>query len=164
MLIAPAMQRSRIARIERSVGEPLDAASRGASVVVGLADDVDASRGTYLVAAPELPDGVALRRRLTVEVCWMTALPAQRGQRLWVKHQSRRVSAQIAAVTHRLDVVTGTSEPAETLRQNDLGTLELVLGDAILASTYLADRALGSVLLVDPTEGDTVGAGMIVEA
>ena len=164
VLIAPAMLRSRIAKIERTIGEPVVEAARGASVVVSLADDVDASRGAYLVAAPELPAELAVRRRLTVEVCWLNAHPAQRGQRLWVKHQSRRVHAQIAAVTHRLDVVSGISEPADTLRQNDLGTLELVLGDAILASTYTADRALGSVLLVDPVEGDTVGAGMIVEA
>lgn len=68
-----------------------------------------------------------------------------------------------AAVTHKLDVVSGLSEPADTLRQNDLGTLELVLGDAILATTYLTDRALGSVLLIDPVEGDTVGAAMIIE-
>lgn len=65
-----------------------------------------------------------------------------------------------AAVTHKLDVVSGLSEPADTLRQNDLGTLELVLGDAILATTYLIDRAL---LLIDPVEGDTVGAAMIIE-
>jgi sulfate adenylyltransferase subunit 1 (EFTu-like GTPase family) len=61
-------------------------------------------------------------------------------------------------------VVSGHAEPADTLRQNDLGMLELVLGDAILASTYVADRGLGSVLLVDPIEGDTVGAGLIVDA
>lgn len=57
----------------------------------------------------------------------------------------------------------GGRERADTLRQNDLGTLELVLGDAILATTYLIDRALGSVLLIDPVEGDTVGAAMIIE-
>ena len=166
VVVAPALVRSRIARIDRWAtaggdGEP--AAARGASVVVSLADDVDASRGAYVVAAPELPASLALRRRLAVEVCWMNAAPAQRGQRLWVKHQSRRVTAQVAAITQRLDVVTGRAEPADTLRQNDLGTLELVLGDAVLSSTYVADRALGSVLLVDPVEGDTVGAGMIVD-
>ena len=166
VLVAPAMVRSRITRIDRSVTDGAEVkrdATRGSSVVVSLADDVDASRGSYLVAAPELPEQLALRRRLTVEVCWLNARAAQKGQRVWVKHQSRRVSAQIAAVTHKLDVVSGLSEPADTLRQNDLGTLELVLGDAILATTYLTDRALGSVLLIDPVEGDTVGAAMIIE-
>ncbi len=166
VLVAPAMVRSRITRIDRSVTDGAEVkrdATRGSSVVVSLADDVDASRGSYLVAAPELPAQLALRRRLTVEVCWLNARPAQKGQRVWVKHQSRRVSAQVAAVTHKLDVVSGQSEAADTLRQNDLGTLELVLGDAILATTYLTDRALGSVLLIDPVEGDTIGAAMIIE-
>jgi sulfate adenylyltransferase large subunit len=153
VLIVPSMVRSTIAKLDRE-------ASRGSSVVVQLADDVDASRGSYIVVG-DLPPELVLRRRLTLEVCWLSAQPARRGQKIWVKHQSRRVAAQIAAITHRLDVVSGTSEPADTLAQNDLGTIELVLGDAILATTYVTDRALGSVLLVDPIEGDTIGAGMV---
>ncbi|HVK86611.1 MAG TPA: GTP-binding protein [Kofleriaceae bacterium] len=164
VLVVPAMVPSKITRIDRAViGEPVQEAVRGASVVVSLADDIDASRGSYVVAAAELPETLAVRHTLTVEVAWMNARPAVRGQRLWVKHQTRRVNAQIAAITHKLDVVTGTSVPADKLAQNDLGTLELVLGDSVLATTYVADRALGSVLLIDPVEGDTVGAGLVVE-
>jgi sulfate adenylyltransferase large subunit len=167
VLVAPSMIQSKITRIDRSVMDAHDTrqeAERGASVVVSLADDVDASRGSYVVAASELPDSLALRQSITVEVAWMNARPAVKGQRLWVKHQSRRVPAQVAAITQKLDVVTGTSVPADKLAQNDLGTLELVLGDSILATTYVADRALGSILLIDPVEGDTVGAGLIVES
>ncbi|MBA3462057.1 MAG: 50S ribosome-binding GTPase [Deltaproteobacteria bacterium] len=168
VVVAPAMIKSRITRIDRHVGDGAvpsteQSASRGASVIVSLADDVDASRGSYLVSGTELPPELTLRRRITVEVCWMNSSPAVRGQKLWVKHQSRRVVAQIAAVTHRLDVVSGKAEVADTLAKNDLGTLELVLGDEIPATAYVVDRALGSVLLVDPTDGDTVGAGMIVD-
>ncbi|MBL9019201.1 MAG: 50S ribosome-binding GTPase [Myxococcales bacterium] len=164
VVIAPSGLRSRIARIDRHVGaESTPAASRGASVIVSLADDIDASRGTYVIARPELPAELAIRRRLTVEVCWMNASPAVRGKKIWVKHQSRRVVAQIAAVTHKLDVVSGKAESADTLVQNDLGTLELVLGDDIPATAYITDRALGSVLLVDPTDGETVGAAMLVD-
>jgi sulfate adenylyltransferase large subunit len=165
VLVAPSMMRTQIARIDRfvtgaSVSE--QAASRGASVVVSLADDVDARRGSYIIATPKLAPPLEVRRRLTIEVCWLSGSPAQRGQRLWVKHHSRRVNAQIAAIGTRLDVVNGRADPADTLRQNDLGSLELVLGDPIVATTYVADRGLGSILLVDPVHGDTVGAGMIV--
>jgi sulfate adenylyltransferase subunit 1 len=165
VIVAPTMTSSTITRIDRSVvdDQPQPEAVRGASVVITLADDVDASRGAYIVAAAELPDGLALRQQLTVEVAWMNARPVVKGQRLWVKHETRRVNAQVVAVTHKLDVLAGTSINADKLQQNDLGTLELVLGDAILATTYIADRSLGSVLLIDPTEGDTVGAGLIVE-
>jgi sulfate adenylyltransferase large subunit len=166
VVVAPAMVPSKITRIDRSVVDdraPLVDAARGASVVLSLADDIDASRGAYVVAGHELPATLAVRHALTVEVAWMNARPAVKGQRLWVKHQSRRVNAQIAAITHKLDVVTGASVAADKLQQNDLGTLELVLGDSILATTYVVDRSLGSVLLIDPVEGDTVGAGLIVE-
>jgi sulfate adenylyltransferase subunit 1 len=166
VVVAPAMIPSTITRIDRSVVDdraPLHDAGRGASVVLSLADDVDASRGAYVVAGRELPEALAVRHALTVEVAWMNARPAVKGQRLWVKHQSRRVNAQIAAITHKLDVVTGGSVAADKLQQNDLGTLELVLGDSILATTYVVDRSLGSVLLIDPVEGDTVGAGLVIE-
>ncbi len=163
VVIAPSGVTSRITRIDRHAEEPgdgLPSAGRGSSVILSLADDVDASRGTYVIAAAgDLP----VRRRLTVEVCWMNASPAVRGKKIWVKHQSRRVVAQIVAVTHKLDVVSGKAAPADTLVQNDLGTLELVLGDDIPATAYVVDRALGSVLLVDPTDGETVGAAMIVD-
>ncbi|MDX2091466.1 MAG: GTP-binding protein [Kofleriaceae bacterium] len=167
VIVAPTMVQSKITRIDRSVMDAHDTrqeAVRGASVVVSLADDVDASRGSYVIAASVLPDSLAVRQALTVEVAWMNARPAVKGQRLWIKHQSRRVPAQVAAITQKLDVVTGTAVPADKLAQNDLGTLELVLGDSIVATTYVADRALGSILLIDPVEGDTVGAGLIVES
>jgi sulfate adenylyltransferase large subunit len=164
VIVAPSLIKSRITRIDRHATEQsIDTATRGASVILGLADDIDASRGTYVVAGSELPPALSVRRSITVEVCWMHASPAVRGRRLWVKHQSRRVAAQIVAVTEKLDVVSGKAAPAETLAQNDLGTLELVLGDDIVASAYIADRALGSLLLVDPVEGETVGAAMIVD-
>ncbi|HEY4180905.1 MAG TPA: GTP-binding protein [Kofleriaceae bacterium] len=164
VIVAPAMIPSTIKRIDRSVTDTRPAAKRGESVVVTLADDIDASRGSYVVAGTELPEGLAVRHAITVEVAWMSARPAVKGQRVWVKHQSRRVHAQIAAITHKIDLTTGASVPTDKLAQNDLGTLELVLGDSIVATTYVADRALGSILLIDPTEGDTVGAGLIVES
>jgi sulfate adenylyltransferase subunit 1 len=82
---------------------------------------------------------------------------------VWLKHQSRRVAAQIVGIARKLDVATGTSAPADALKLNDLGALELVLGDPIVATSYAVDRALGSALLVDPTEGDTLAAAMVVD-
>jgi sulfate adenylyltransferase subunit 1 len=65
-------------------------------------------------------------------------------------------------MTQKLDVTTGTSSPADSLRRNDLGSVEVVVADPIVATSYAADRALGSALLVDPSDGDTLAAAMIV--
>jgi sulfate adenylyltransferase subunit 1 len=74
------------------------------------------------------------------------------------------VQAKLGGVTHRLDVATGATSPAEELKLNDLGRLELVLGEPTLANSYACDRALGSALLVEPADGETVAATMLVDA
>jgi sulfate adenylyltransferase subunit 1 len=166
VVVAPTMTTSTIARIDRLVehgGASQSRAEPGESVVVSLADDVDAGRGAYVVAGDALPAGLESRRRVTLEVAWLSTRAAQKGQRVWLKHQSRRVAAQIVAVSRKLDVATGTSSPADALKLNDLGALELVLGDPIVATSYAVDRALGSALIVDPTEGDTLAAAMVVD-
>jgi sulfate adenylyltransferase subunit 1 len=165
VLVAPALTPSRVARIDRFVeagSESRSQAEPGESVVVSLADDVDAGRGAYVVRGTELPAGLELRRRLTLEVAWLSDRPATKGQRLWLKHQSKRVVAQVVQVTQKLDVTTGTSSPTDSLRRNDLGSIEVVVADPIVATSYATDRALGSALLVDPSDGDTLAAAMIV--
>ncbi|MBM4375705.1 MAG: 50S ribosome-binding GTPase [Deltaproteobacteria bacterium] len=165
VLVAPGMLESSVTRIDRHVigdvgGQAL--AESGESIVVSLADDVDAGRGAYVVQGAALPDGLQLRQSVTLDAAWLATRPARAGMRLWLKHQSRRVQAKLVGVSHRLDVSTGATTPADELKLNDLGRLQVVLGEPILATSYAQDRALGSALLVDPADGETVAATMLV--
>jgi sulfate adenylyltransferase subunit 1 len=64
-------------------------------------------------------------------------------------------------VPSRLDVTTLASVPAEGLALNDIGGVRVRLAEPIIADTYAASRSTGAFLLVDPTSGATMAAGMI---
>ncbi len=65
-------------------------------------------------------------------------------------------------VKSRLDVATVTSAPAGELELNDIGTVYLRTAEPVVVDAYSVARSTGALLLLDPTSGATVAAGMVV--
>jgi adenylyl-sulfate kinase len=63
-----------------------------------------------------------------------------------------------------LDLGTLEERPAEGLRLNEIGTVELETHRPIFCDLFADNRATGSFILIDPISNHTVGAGMIVAA
>jgi bifunctional enzyme CysN/CysC len=95
----------------------------------------------------------------------MVDRPLAVGGRYTVKHLTRSVPATCARIRHRFDVNTHHRiEGVATLGLNDLGVVELQLGEPLFVDAYRANRATGSFILIDDDTNDTVGAGMIEAA
>ena len=158
VIVLPSGQRSTVAALDTMDG-PLAVAAPGRSVVVRLADEIDIARGDLIAADLEpLP---VVTRELVGTVCWLSDRPLRPGDRFALRHTTGDVRAVVDDVPSRLDVTTLASVPAEGLALNDIGGVRVRLAEPIIADTYAASRSTGAFLLVDPTSGATMAAGMI---
>ena len=160
VVVLPSGLRTTVASVETHDG-PLELAVPGQSVVVRLADEIDASRGDMLCGPS---DQSVAARALEANVCWMSERPVQTGARLALKHTTRWTRAILDEVVSVLDVETLDHHPADGLALNDLARVRLRLAAPLLVDAYAENRATGSFVLVDEATNETVGAGMVLTA
>ncbi len=138
-------------------GVRVESAAAPQSVSVQLADDVDAARGAVIVADGTLPAG---SREIDAELFQLDARPLLPGARVLVKHGTSTVQAVIAQIDSRYDLDTLTHEPADALAANDIGRARLRLAADLPLEPYRANRAGGSFLVIHPSDGATLAAGI----
>ncbi len=157
VVVLPGGERSTITSVE-TVDGPLTEAAVGLSVAVELADDVDVSRGDLLAAADDPPEVV---RELIATVCWFDGRPLTAGSRFRLKHTTRVTPARIVSVDGRLDVNDLELLPADSLADNDIGTVTIAVATPVAVDPYHRNRITGSFVLIDPATNGTVAAGMV---
>jgi sulfate adenylyltransferase subunit 1 len=144
-----------------TVDGTLEAASAGRSITVVLDRQVDVARGDLLSHAYDPP---SIARRFDARLTWLDRDPLTAGRRYWLKHGTQTVRASIEAVHSRLDLATLEPDSrASTLGFNDLGSVSVFAGRALIADPYARNRATGSFILIDEASNHTVAAGMISE-
>ena len=160
VLVLPSNRRSRVLRIVTFSGD-LQQAQAPQSVTLVLEDELDVSRGDMLVssAAP-----ATVTNRLTASLVWMNEQPLELVRRYLLKHTSRTIPVQVAAVQYRLAVDTLEQASASTLRLNEIGLVELETAQPLVVDRYRDNRVTGSFVLIDPMTNATVAAGMIRDA
>jgi bifunctional enzyme CysN/CysC len=161
VVVLPRNERTTIERIETADG-PVDAAFPPMSVVVHLAGDLDAGRGSMICGVDDPPP---VARRLDARICWMADEPLRRGGRYLLKHTTRRVRATVESIDARVDLERlRDGGPAEELALNDIARVHLDLAAPVLAEPYARNRVTGAFILIDETTRDTVAAGMVLRA
>ena len=129
------------------------------SVTILLADEIDTSRGDMIVKSNEVPAAV---KQIEATVCWMAEQPMDRARTYLIRHTTRDSKAKLAAIDHRLDVNTLEKVPAEKLAMNDIAQVTFKLAQPLFADPYLENRGTGAFIIIDESNNNTVGAGMIL--
>jgi sulfate adenylyltransferase subunit 1 len=129
------------------------------SVTLLLADEIDCSRGDMIVKADEAPEAV---KQISATVCWLSETPLDRARTYLIRHTTRETKAKVAAIDYRLDVNTLEHGPAERLNMNDIARVSFKLAQPLFADPYLDNRATGAFIVIDESNNNTVGAGMIL--
>jgi bifunctional enzyme CysN/CysC len=161
VLVLPRGDRTTVDRIETLDG-PVDAAYPPMSVVVHLADDLDAGRGSLICGADDPPPAA---RRLDARICWMADAPLRPGGRYQLKHTTRRVRAAVESIDARVDLERlRDGGPAAELELNDIARVHLDLAAPVMAEPYARNRTTGAFILIDEATRDTVAAGMVLRA
>lgn len=128
------------------------------SVALQLADDVDAARGAVIAASGSLPEP---RRNVSAELFQLDPRALRAGSRVLVKHGTSTVQALVASIDARRDLDSLAHEPADSLEVNDIGHATLRLAADLPLEPYRANRAGGSFLVIHPSDGATLAAGIV---
>ena len=133
-----------------------------ASVAIGVAGDIDVSRGFMFVAPDNPPDSI---KEFTALVCWMSDRPMEPEAVYAIKHTTAWARTIVKRIDFRYDVEDlGHPERVDTLVANDIGQARFVATMPIFADSYAANRSTGSFILVDEATNDTVAAGLILRS
>jgi len=131
----------------------------GDSVSVILADEIDLSRGDWLVDAAHPPREA---RSVDLTLIWLGAEPLRPGGRYFLQQASRRGLARIAQVSSRVDIHTLEERPAGgEVVMNDIVRARLTLQAPLFVDSYHTVRATGAVILIDEATNHTVAAGLV---
>jgi selenocysteine-specific translation elongation factor len=158
--VLPSGLRSRVARIATFDGDLEEAYAPMAATLV-LEDELDISRGDLLYSGAASP---AATNRFEAQVVWMDSRALDPKRRYLLKHTTRTVSVEVAAIHHQVNIHTLAEESAGTLEMNAIGRVEFRAAKPIFFDIYSRNRATGSFILIDPETNLTSGAGMILQA
>ncbi|MFF4251324.1 sulfate adenylyltransferase subunit 1 [Streptomyces sp. NPDC001663] len=142
------------------LGRETDSVWAPQSVAVRLADDIDISRGDMLTAGP----APQVLRHISANVCHLHDRPLRARQRVLLKHTTRTVPAVVDRIDHGMDVTDGRRLPCQDgLFANDIGGVQIRTAEPLAVDDYLENRRTGSFLLIDPQDGATLAAGMVLQ-
>lgn len=153
----PSGNRTRVRSITAWEGE-LESARVPQSIVLTLDDETDLSRGDMIVAADSQAHKTV---HFKATVVWMHAAPLRVGATYLVKHTTQTVRATVAEIRSRIDVEHLEERSTDKLSLNDIGDVVIETSRPLLADLYRENRATGSLILIDPDDNATAGAGMI---
>ncbi|HEY8011987.1 MAG TPA: sulfate adenylyltransferase subunit CysN, partial [Rudaea sp.] len=155
--VLPSGKQSTVARIVTFDGDRT-AATRGESVTLTLADEIDISRGDVICAAND-PAGFA--DQFEASIAWMAEEPMLPGRAYLVKLGASTVGAAIAKPKYIVEVNTLEHLVAKTLQLNEVGVCTLTLDRAVAFDPYAENRDMGSFIVIDRLTNQTLGAGVL---
>ncbi|MFR9796388.1 elongation factor 1-alpha C-terminal domain-related protein, partial [Streptomyces sp. MS06] len=155
--VLPSGRTTTVAAID-GLGHAVGSARAPESVTVLLEDDIDISRGDLIASRADAP---APTRTIEATVCHLADGPLTVGRRVLLRHTTRTVRAVVEDIPSRLvlDGLSKSAHPGE-LVSNDIGSVTLRTAEPLALDSYADSRRTGSFLLIDPSDGTTLTAGM----
>jgi sulfate adenylyltransferase subunit 1 (EFTu-like GTPase family) len=157
VLALPSGRHTKVRRIVTFDGD-LEVAFAPLSVTLTLEDEIDISRGD-IIAAGEPPQSA---RTFDSTMVWFDSKPLDTARHYLVKHASHVVPAHVEAVRHRLNIVSLETEPATSLKMNEVGVVRIATSRDLHIDRYADNRLTGSFILIDRETNSTAAAGMIL--
>ncbi|CAH1044077.1 sulfate adenylyltransferase subunit CysN [Halomonas sp. TD01] len=153
----PSGKTSRVERIVTFDGD-LSAAYPGQAITVTLEDEIDISRGDWIVSADaDLP----LSNAFMADIVWMHEDALTPGKLYDFKLATRDLSGQVSDIEYQIDVNTLERHATDSLVLNAIARCEVELTAAIPVDDYRTSPGTGSFIIIDRLTNVTVGAGMI---
>lgn len=160
VVVLPSGARTTVERVDTYDG-PLAAAGPGRSVTLVLADDLDVTRGDVIAAAEERP---TVTDELDATICWLSDKPLEPGKKLLVKHGTHTAQALVSELHARFDEQNLSAvESPGSLNLNEIGKVTLRTAEPVAVDDYSVSPRNGAFLVIDPSDGMTLAAGLVGE-
>lgn len=160
ILLLPSGFESKIKSIIGPKGE-LNEAITPQSIMVQLEDEFDLGRGDMLVRTNNKPESI---QDIDIMLCWFDdEKPLKIKGKYIIRHTTKEVRGIIKEVLYKLDIETLHRENKDKIIElNDIARIKLRLTKPIFVDKYRKNRVTGSIILIDESTNNTVGAGMII--
>ena len=138
----------------------LDEAYAPMSVTLTLNDDIDISRGDMIVRENNQP---TVGQDIDLMVCWLNEKALVPGGKYAIKHTTNDARCIIKEIRYKLDINTlHRHESDKDIGVNDIARVKIRTTKPLLYDRYERNRETGSLILIDESTNETVGAAMII--
>lgn len=145
-----------VTHIDSSDGA-LNIAGVDESVVLRLSAEIDLARGD-LIAASDRPEDTTI---FEATIVGLSEQSLRAKSKLKIRYGTSLLQARLVGITSVLDIDTSTEHEAQTVELNDIATVKIQLAQPLPIDLYNGQGRVGSFLLVDPSDGNTLAAGMV---
>jgi bifunctional enzyme CysN/CysC len=128
------------------------------SITVTLEDEIDVTRGCVLASASE---PISQSDQFEARLLGLSEQALVPGRSYLLRLHSSQAVATITSVKYVVDVQDGHHLAAKQLAMNDIGVVNISTDRLVPFENYDKNRRLGSFILIDRHNNQTVAAGMI---
>ena len=141
------------------VGErSLKTANLRQSITLTIDKEIDTSRGDILCSKNSTVD---MADQFNVNVIWMSENKGFTGRTYLAKIHNISTSIKIMNIKKIYDVNTLEFTAGNELKLNDVAEISISFNKTIPFSTFKENKILGSLIIIDPINNQTIGMGMI---
>ena len=154
-----------VAGIDGPAGEQ-DRAERGESVTLRLADDIDISRGDLIASDVEGDAVPAPSNSVNALVFQLAETPVKVRGNVLLRYGSATVRARVDEIVSRVHILDENEEDGDLgteLALNDIAEVRVTVAEPLPFEAYRRGGRVGSFLLINPSTGDTLTAGLVTE-
>lgn len=157
--VLPQNIQTKISKLETG-GKEVDAVFANQPAVIHVEDDIDISRGDFLVKSENLPK---VENEIEAIVCWLDKKEMNEGNKYFIQHKSKLLKALVKEIEYKIDVNTLEKIPVtESIRLNEVVKVRLKTASPLVFDCFEESKATGNAILIDETSNSTVGAVMIL--
>lgn len=155
--VLPSGLTTRISKLEHNLKE-VQVAEAGTPIVIQLEDDIDISRGMWIVPATDFPN---LSNTAQGTICWMDNQAFRQGSvKLLLQQGSLLTKAAIKEIAYKIDIENFEKLPSEdTLKLNELASVSIRTAEPLVFDAYRENRSSGAFILINEYTHQTVAAG-----
>ena len=141
------------------VGErSLKTANLKQSITLTIDKEIDTSRGDILCSKNSTVD---MADQFNVNVIWMSEDKGFTGRTYLAKIHNISTSIKIMNIKKIYDVNTLEFTAGNELKLNDVAEISISFNKSVPFSTFKENKILGSLIIIDPINNQTIGMGMI---
>ena len=141
------------------VGErSLKTANLRQSITLTIDKEIDTSRGDILCSKNSTVD---MADQFNMNVIWMSEDKGFTGRTYLAKIHNISTSIKIMDIKKIYDVNTLKFAAGNELKLNDVAEISISFNKTIPFSTFKDNKILGSLIIIDPINNQTIGMGMI---
>ena len=128
------------------------------SITLTIDKEIDTSRGDILCSKNSTVD---MADQFNVNVIWMSENKGFTGRTYLAKIHNISTSIKIMNIKKIYDVNTLEFAAGNELKLNDVAEISISFNKTVPFSTFKENKILGSLIIIDPINNQTIGMGMI---